>query len=66
MVARTAARLDEMHEARKAALRVQRTTGNALIVAKERVVEAAVRQTDVRLVSMSAIGRRRIRTAFRD
>jgi hypothetical protein len=66
MAARIASRLDDMRDAREAAVRAQRATGNALIVAKERVVEAAFRETDVRLVSMNAIGRRRITAAFRD
>ena len=51
------------HEARLAAFGTQRTT--ALVVAKHRVVEDAFRETDVRLVSMSATGRRVITSAFR-
>ena len=47
-----------MHRAREAAVRAQRSTGTALILAKHRVVEDAFRETDVQLVSMSAIGRR--------
>ena len=54
-----------MHRAREAAVRAQRSTGTALILAKDRVVEDAFRETDVRLVSMNATGRRVISTAFR-
>ena len=62
---RVSERLDAMHRARDAAVRAQRATGTALILAKDRVVEDAFRETDVRLVSMSATGRRVISTAFR-
>jgi hypothetical protein len=65
VVARVSERLDAMHRARDAAVRAQRSTGTALILAKDRVVEDAFRETDVRLVSMNATGRRVITTAFR-
>jgi hypothetical protein len=65
VVARVSERLDAMHRARDAAVRAQRSTGTALILAKNRVVEDAFRETDVRLKSMSATGRRVITTAFR-
>ena len=65
VVARVSERLDAMHRARDAAVRAQRSTGTALILAKNRVVEDAFRETDVRLMSMSAMGRRVITTAFR-
>ena len=65
VVARVSERLDAMHRARDAAVRAQRSTGTALILAKNRVVEDAFRETDVRLMSMSATGRRVITTAFR-
>jgi hypothetical protein len=65
VVARVSERLDAMHRAREAAVRAQRSTGTALILAKDRVVEDAFRETDVRLVSMNATGRRVISTAFR-
>lgn len=65
VVARVSERLDAMHRARDATVRAQRSTGTALILAKDRVVEDAFRETDVRLVSMSATGRRVITTAFR-
>jgi hypothetical protein len=65
VVARVSERLDTMRRARDATVRAQRSTGTALIVAKSRVVEDAFRETDVRLVSMNATGRRVITTAFR-
>jgi hypothetical protein len=65
VVARVSERLDAMRSARDAAVRTQRSTGTALILAKDRVVEDAFRETDVRLVSMSATGRRVMTTAFR-
>jgi hypothetical protein len=55
-----------MHHAREASVRAQRSTGTALILARHRVVEDAFRETDVRLVSMTAIGQRRIASAFRE
>lgn len=64
VVSRVSERLDAMHRARDAAVRAQRSTGTALILAKDRVVEDAFRETDVRLVAMSAMGPRVI-TAFR-
>ena len=66
LTARVAARLDAMHLAREASVGAQRSTGTALILARHRVVEDAFREADVRLVSMTAIGRRRIASAFRD
>ena len=65
MVAWVSERLDAMHRARDAAVRAQRSTGTALILAKDRVVEDAFRETDIGLVSMNATGRRVISTAFR-
>jgi hypothetical protein len=66
VAARVSARLDAMHHAREASVRAQRSTGTALILARHRVVEDAFRETNVRLVSMTAIGQRRIASAFRD
>ncbi len=66
LVARVAARLDGMHDEREASVRAQRATGTALILAKHRVVDEAFRKTDVRLVSMSALGRRVIASAYRE
>jgi hypothetical protein len=65
VVARVSERLDAMHRAREAAVHAQRSTGTALVVAKHRVIEDAFRDTDVRLVSMRATGRRVISSAFR-
>jgi hypothetical protein len=56
LVARVAARLDAMHEEREASVKAHRSTGTALILAKHQVVDDAFRETDVRLVSMSAVG----------
>ena len=55
-----------MHEAREAAERAQRSNGTALILVKHRVVEDAFRETDVRLVRLSAVGPQRITAAFRE
>ncbi len=66
MAARVSARLDAMHRDREAAVRAQRSTGSALILTRHRIVDDAFRETDVRLVSMSAIGQRRIASAFHD
>jgi len=64
LVARVAARLEAMHDEREAAVRAQRATGTALILAKHRVVEDAFRETDVRLTSRSAPAPRVIGSAF--
>ena len=66
LVARVAKRLTAMHDAREAAVRAQRSTGTALILAKHRVIEEAFTDTEIRLVSMGAIGRRRVMSAFRE
>ena len=65
MVARVSDRLDAMHRDRDATVRAQRSTGTDLIVAKNRVVEEAFGEIDIRLVRMAATGRRVIATAFR-
>jgi hypothetical protein len=65
VVARVSERLDAMLRARDSAVRAQGSTGTALVVAKHRVVEDAFRETDIRLVSISATGRRVITSAFR-
>ena len=65
VVARVSDRLDAMQCARDAAVRAQRSTGTDLIVAKNRVVEEAFGEIDIRLVRMAATGRRVITTAFR-
>jgi hypothetical protein len=66
VAARVSARLDAMHTVREASVQAQRSTGTALILARHRVVEDAFRETDVRLISMNAIGQRRIASAFRE
>ena len=66
LVARVAARLEAMHRAREAAVRAQRSTGTALILAKHRVVDDAFRDVDVRLVSLNNVGARVIASAFRE
>jgi hypothetical protein len=66
VAARVSSRLGDMHHAREASVRAQRSTGTALILARHRVVEDAFRETNVRLVSMHAIGQRRIASAFRE
>jgi hypothetical protein len=65
LVARVSDRLDAMHCARDATVREQRSTGTDLIVAKNRVVEEAFGEIDIRLVRMATTGRRVIPTAFR-
>ena len=65
MAARIAERLEAMHLAREAAVKTQRVTGTALIVAKHRTVEDAFRETEIRLVSLGRLGPRRINPAFR-
>jgi hypothetical protein len=65
VVARVSERLDGMHSVRDATVRTQRSTGTDLIVAKNRVVEEAFGEIDIRLVRMTATGRRVIPSAFR-
>jgi hypothetical protein len=66
IAARVAARLTEMHAAREASVGAQRSTGTALILAKHRVVDEAFAETDVRLVTTNAVGRRRVAGAFQE
>jgi hypothetical protein len=66
LVARVAARLDAMHEEREASVKAQRSTGTALILVKHRVVDDAFRETEVRLVSMSAVGAQVDGKAYRE
>jgi hypothetical protein len=65
VVARVSDRLDAMHRARDATVRAQRSTGTDLIVAKNRVIDEAFGEIDIRLVRMAATGQRVITTAFR-
>jgi hypothetical protein len=66
LVARVAARLDAMHAEREVSVKAQRSTGTALILAKHQVVDDAFRETDVRLVSMSAVGAQVNARAYRE
>jgi hypothetical protein len=66
LVARVAARLETMHDEREASVRAQRATGTALMLVKQHVVDEAFRETDVRLVSMSAIGPTVITKAYQE
>jgi hypothetical protein len=65
VAARVSERLDAMRSAREASVQAQRPTGTALILVRHRIVDEAFRDTNVRLVSMAAVGRRRIASAFR-
>lgn len=65
MVARVAARLAALHEAREASVGAQRSTGTALTIVKHGVVEEAFRQTQLRLVSRTTTTRRPIDAAYR-
>jgi hypothetical protein len=66
LVARVAARLDALHDAREASIRAQRATGTALMLVKHRVVDEAFQETEVRLVNMSALEPRVITKAYRE
>jgi len=66
LVARVADRLDAMHAEREATVKAQRATGTALMLAKHQVVDDAFRETDVRLVSMSAVGAQVDGRAYRE
>ncbi len=66
LVARVAARLEKMHDEREAAVRAQRATGTALMLVKQTIVDDAFRETDVRLVTMHAVGRRVVSSAYRE
>jgi hypothetical protein len=66
LVARVAARLDMMHDEREATLRAQQSTGNALMLVKQTIVDDAFRETDVRLVTMRSVGRRVVSFAYRE
>jgi hypothetical protein len=66
LVARVAARLEEMHEEREASVKAQRSTGTAVILAKHQVVDAAFTESAVRLVSMSAVGTQVDGKAYRE
>jgi hypothetical protein len=65
MVARIADRLDAMHRQRDANLAAYRSTGTALILVKQQVVEVAFRETEIRLVATASLSRARLSGAFR-
>ena len=65
MAARVADRLDEMHRQRDANVAAQRSTGTALILVKQQVVEDAFRGTEIRLVAAAGLNRARLNGAFR-
>ncbi len=65
MAARIAERLETMHGAREQSVSKQRATGTALIVAKHRLVEEALAESRVRLVSGRPLVAR-LNDAFRD
>ena len=65
MAARVAKRLDQMHRERDANVVAQRSTGTALILIKQQVVEDAFRDTRIRLVSIAGLSRARASGAFR-
>ena len=66
LVAKVAARLDAMQREREAAVRAQRATGTALILAKHRVVDEAFSEMNLRLRGASGTGRRHIAGAFKE
>ena len=65
MAARVADRLDEMHQAREAGVAAQHSTGTALMLVKHQVVDDALRETAIRLVSAGRLSRVRPNGAFR-
>ena len=66
IAARVAERLKAMRAERDASVHAQRATGTALMLVKHRVVEEAFAETEIRLVSSSAVGQRRVIGAFRE
>jgi Protein of unknown function (DUF2786) len=67
LVARVAARLEDMHAEREATVQAQQSiVGTALILAKHRVVEEAFAETNIRLVTATTVGTRRDPKAYRD
>ena len=65
MAVRVADRLGEMHRERDANIAAQRSTGTALILVKQQVVEDAFRETEIRLVAAAGLSRARLNGAFR-
>jgi hypothetical protein len=65
LVARVVARLEKMHDEREAAVRAQRAIGTALMVVKQTVVDDAFAETNIRLVTIQAINRPVVTSAYR-
>jgi hypothetical protein len=65
MAARVADRLEAMHRQRDAHVAAQRSSGTALMLVKQQVVEEAFRDTKVRLVAAAGLNRARLTGAFR-
>ncbi len=65
MAARVTHRLDQMHRERTAHVAAHRSSGTALILIKQQVVEDAFRETDIRLVSVPGLRHARVDGAFR-
>jgi hypothetical protein len=65
MAARIAERLGSMHSDRETSVGAQRATGTALIIAKHRIVDEALAETEIRLVSGRPLVAR-LNEAFRD
>ncbi len=65
LVARVATRLERMHDEREATVRAQRATGTALMLVKQTVVDDAFAETKIRLVTIQAINRPVVTSAYR-
>lgn len=65
MAARVADRLDAMHRERDANVAAQRSTGTALILVKQQVVDDAILETELRLVATAGLNRARLNGPFR-
>ncbi|MFZ0017151.1 MAG: hypothetical protein WAL10_07415, partial [Acetobacteraceae bacterium] len=65
MAVRIADRLEAMHRERDASVASQRSTGTALILVKQQVVDDAFRETEIRLVATAGLHRTRLSGAFR-
>jgi hypothetical protein len=65
MAVRVADRLEAMHRERDANVAAQRSTGMALILVKQQVVDDAFRETEIRLVATASLSRARLSGAFR-
>ena len=65
MAVRVADRLEAMHRERDTKVAAQRSTGTALILIKQQVVDDAFRETEIRLVATAGLNRVRPNGAFR-